>query len=678
MQAKASERAAQNPGSDSERNPRQASPMTSILLVDDYPANLAALEAILEPLGCRLIKASSGKQAIELLAREEVAVVLMDVRMPGLDGFKTAELMRSRWRAKSTPVIFLTAADTDTAAILDGYARGAADFLVRPYEPEILRSKVAVFVDLYLKERTIREQAAALRYQERADLERKSDLRFRKMMDAMPLCVLVTDGAGRPVYWNQSAFGYTGIAQEAMASRDSFIALVHPGDRETLVRQWDESIGSQAHFEVKFRIRGLDGGFKWHLGRGIPQRDEAEGVTGWILTATDIETENQALLEAEAANRIKDEFLATVSHELRNPLNAIMGWVHLLHSGSLDSVGSKRALETIERNVHLQVSLIDEILDLSRIARGKVHLTLRTVNLVPLLASALDVIRPAADAKEIAVEWKKSEARVFINGDSERLNQVISNLLSNALKFTPDGGRISVSLERHGHEATISVSDTGKGIEPEFLPFVFDMFRQADSSITREHHGLGLGLAVARKLVELHGGRINAESAGAGKGARFSVTLPLQASQVAPEAPTQSGLSDADSVSLEGIKILVVEDHPDSRDALAHLLGRLGARTSTAGSVKEGLGAVSAEMPDVLISDLAMPGQDGYALIKALNDRFGKRRRKFFAIALTGLSDPQHSRRALNEGFDVCMVKPLNLNCLVECVVSAVRRSGDS
>ena len=646
----------------------------SILLVDDYPANLAALEAILEPLGHRLVKASSGRQAIELLALEEVAVVLMDVRMPGLDGFKTAELMRSRWRAKSTPVIFLTAADTDAASILDGYARGAADFLVRPFEPEILRCKVAVFVDLYLKEQTIRHQTAALRQQEREALERKSDLRFRKLMDAMPLCVVVTDSQGRPVYWNESALAYTGVAADSTASRDGLLNTIHPTDREHLAHEWNESIASHRHFEVKFRIRGRDGAYRWHLGRGIPQRDDAEGITGWILTATDIETENQALIQAEAANRIKDEFLATVSHELRNPLNAIVGWVNLLQSGNLDPAGSRRAHETIERNVHLQVSLIDEILDLSRIARGKVHLTLRTIDLIPLIESALDVTRPAAEAKNLQVEWEWGGPPLCINGDSERLQQVISNLVSNAVKFTPAQGRIRLRLERGARDVTLIVSDTGKGIAPEFLPFVFDMFRQADSSTTREHYGLGLGLAIARKLVELHGGFIRAESEGVDKGATFSVTLPLQTVQTGPEQQGGSRVSNALSSTLAGIKILVVEDHTDSREALAALLRGLGADTTTAKTAQDGLETIGREIPDVLISDIAMPGQDGFALMRSLNQHPAKRDGRIVSIALTGLSDPHHSQRALQEGFDTCMVKPLDLSRLVEFVASSVRQ----
>jgi PAS domain S-box-containing protein len=646
----------------------------NILLVDDYPANLAALEATLESLGHRLVKASSGRQAIELLAREEFAVVLMDVRMPGLDGFKTAELMRSRWRARSTPVIFLTAADTGTAAILDGYARGAADFLVRPFEPEILCSKVAVFVDLYLKEQTIRHQTAALRQQEREALERNSDLRFRKLMDAMPLCVVVTDSQGRPVYWNESALTYTGIAPDSMTSRYALLDSVHPTEREHLAQLWNESIANRRHFELKFRIRRSDGLYRWHLGRGIPQRDETEAVTGWILTATDIEAENQALLQAEGANRIKDEFLATVSHELRNPLNAIVGWVNLLQSGSLDPAGSKRALETIERNVHLQVSLIDEILDLSRIAKGKVHLTLRQIDLIPLIESALDVIRPRAEAKNLRVEWEWNGPSLCINGDSERLQQVISNLMSNAVKFTPAGGRVRVGLEQGVREVTLTVSDTGKGIGAEFLPFVFDMFRQANSSTTREHDGLGLGLAIARKLVELHGGRIKATSEGVDRGATFSVTLPLQTVQARPKE-SGSEISNAQPGTLEGIRILIVEDHSDSREALAELLRRLGAVTATAESAQEALAEIGRQVPDVLISDIAMPGRDGFTLMQSVNEHPAKKSGRLVSVALTGLSDPQHARRALQEGFDVCMVKPLDLGRLIEYVASAVRRS---
>src|SRR5215469_1690875 len=354
---------------ESEHSSKPPQRSAAILLVDDHASNLAALEAILEPLGHQLIKASSGVEAIELLKKQEVAVILMDVRMPGLDGFRTAELMHNGSHAQDTPVIFLTAADIDNDTIRYAYAHGAADFLVRPFESEVLRSKVSVFVDLHLKGKKIKEQAAAMREQERQALERSSNLRFRELMDAMPLYVVVTDRARNPIYWNESSLSCFDTIVQGTNTTDALLSTVHHQDRDELLRRWDKAIAEGRRFELKFRIRDRDGLFRSHLGRGIPQRDDHGAITGWIFTATDIEAENRALLRAETANRVKDEFLATVSHELRNPLNAIVGWAHLLRTGNLDAERSRHALRTIERNVHLQVSLIDEILDLSRIAR---------------------------------------------------------------------------------------------------------------------------------------------------------------------------------------------------------------------------------------------------------------------------------------------------------------------
>ena len=648
----------------------------AILLVDDNASNLLALEAILEPLGHPLIKASNGMEALELLKQQRVAVVLMDVRMPGLDGFRTAELMRTELHAKDTPVIFLTAADADKDTIRYAYAHGAADFLVRPFEDEVLRSKVAFFVDLHLKEQKITEQAATMREQERHALERSSNLRFGELMDAMPLCVVVTDRERRPVYWNESSLTYIGTVAEGANSADALLNVVHPQDRAELLHRWDMAMAERHRFELKFRIRGRDGLFRSHLGRGIPQRDEQGVVTGWILTATDIEAENQALLKAETANRAKDEFLATVSHELRNPLNAIVGWVHLLRTGNLDKERAQHALQTIERNVHLQVSLIDEILDLSRIARGKIHLSCRVVDLVSLIDGALDVIRPAAEAKELRVDWNWDGPPLRINGDSERLQQVISNLLSNAVKFTPPGGMIRVGLERRYRHAVLTVKDTGKGIRPEFLPFIFETFRQADSTTTREDYGLGLGLSIARKLVELHGGHINAESDGVDCGATFSVTLPIDPAIGKAEQQPKTPL--AGDHALEGVRVLIIEDHGDSRDAVAELLQGLGAIASTAQSVRQAIELMSgSESPDVIISDLAMPGEDGFTLIRWLHARSSGRTARILTIALTGLSDPQHSNRALQEGFDTCMVKPLEVGRLVEYISASITHSGE-
>jgi PAS domain S-box-containing protein len=645
----------------------------NILIVDDHPANLIALDAILAPLGHKLIRASSGREALEAMAREEMAVVLLDVRMPGLDGFKTVELIRDQGRGWSPPVIFLTAADTDPTQILQGYARGAVDFLMKPFEPEILRSKVSVFVDLYLKEQLIKRQSEILRRQEIEALEHRSESRFRRLMDAAPLCLLLADSEGRPVYWNRGALDYTGITPNLKDSRAAMLDAIHPDERGTFAGEWDAAITHKRSFELKFRIRrGIDGSYRWHLGRGIPHTDESGRAIEWILTATDIDAESQALAQAEAANRIKDEFLATVSHELRNPLNAIIGWVHLLRGGDLDPVKQQRALETIERNVQLQVALIDEILDLSRITRNKIHLAFRSIDLGATVESSLTAIRPTAEAGKVKLEWERPPSPVPVKGDPERMQQIISNLVSNAVKFTPRGGSVTIALTAKDGRAKLSVSDTGIGISTEFLPFVFDPFRQADSSTTRQHSGLGLGLAITKKLVELHAGAIAAESAGPGKGARFSISLPLLEDE---EAATDIGSHAAESRprTLTGIRILIVDDDADSREILAEILAGFGAQASTAGSSREALARVAQSAPDVLISDIAMPGEDGFALVRALSRHAAARDHRILPIALTGLSGPQHRQQALEAGFALCMNKPLDPIRLVDYIASRAR-----
>jgi PAS domain S-box-containing protein len=358
-----------------------------------------------------------------------------------------------------------------------------------------------------------------------SNLERDGDLRFRELVDALPMCVVVTDSHGIPKYLNEGARSYTGGAVDDMTLCGALLEIIHPTDREHLSQQWYDSLAGRRKFEIKFRVRGHDGTYRWHLGRGVPLG--ADGVTGWLLTACDIE--NQTQIQVEAANQFKHEFLAVASHKLRNPLNAIIGWVNLLQRGNLDDAKSKRALETIERNVYLQVTLIDEILDLSQISQGRAKLTRRTVDLIQVIEDALNVVRSSAEAKGLPMGWEWAGPPIYIHGDHERLQQVISRLVSNSVKFTPTGGRIFLTLECGASEVTLAVKDTGRGIDSEFLPVVFDLFRKAETSAGRGDYGLGLGLAIARKLVELHGGRMEAESEGVNKGATFSLTLPMLA-----------------------------------------------------------------------------------------------------------------------------------------------------
>jgi hypothetical protein len=638
----------------------------SILLVDDRPANLLALEAILDSLDQHLVRATSGEEALEKLQEQEFAVILMDVRMPGMDGLRTAEVISQRESAARVPIIFLTAVPIANADVVSGYARGAVDFLLKPFDPEILRSKVSVFVDLYQKEQMIRRQAGLLRQRDREAFERRSELRFRSLMDALPQCVWVARADLTFYYWNKRAVDYIGMPASVAVSAERLFEFVHPDDLATINSEWQVATGLQRPAEVQVRLRRqADGAYRWFLLRGVPQHDEAGKVTGWIVAATDIDTEHQALEGAEDASRMKEEFLATVSHELRNPLNAMVGWVHLLRTGNLDPAKSSKALETIERNVHLQTALIDDILDVSRIIRGKINLTFSTVRMSAVVDAALAAMRPTADAKGVALEYEMAADSDEVSGDADRLQQIVWNLLSNAIKFTLRDGLVVVRLEQHGHELTLSVRDTGQGISPEFIPHVFERFSQAESGSTRTHGGLGLGLAIVRHLVELHAGTVEATSAGRGQGATFSVHLPLLESKT-KTADDNRNQTAGQPMKLAGVSILVVDDEFDSREVLAEILRQYGAQTRTAGSASEALSEIDRATPQVLLSDIGMPMVDGYELIRQIRQRIGER--EMIAVALTGLGSGKDKERALADGFQQCIVKPVVPDKLVDAI----------
>lgn len=637
-----------------------------ILLVDDRPANLLALEAILDPLDQHLVRASSGEEALQKLECEEFAVILMDVRMPGMDGLRTAEVISQRERAARVPIIFLTAVPIGNADVVSGYARGAVDFLLKPFDPEILRSKVSVFVDLYQKEQMIKRQAGLLRQREREAFERRSELRFRSLMDALPQCVWVARADLTFYYWNKRAVDYIGAPASVAVSAERLFEFVHPDDLEMIKSEWQLSTSLQRPAEVQVRLRRhTDGAYRCFLMRGVPQHDESGKVTGWIVAATDIDAEHHALEEAEDASRMKEEFLATVSHELRNPLNAIMGWVHLLRSGNLDPAKSSKALETIERNVQLQTALIDDILDVSRIIRGKVSLTFQTVRMGAVVDAALVSVRPTVDAKGVTLEYEMAADRDEISGDADRLQQIVWNLLSNAIKFTPRDGRVTVRVARDDDELTLIVRDTGQGISPDFMPHVFDRFSQADSGSTRAYGGLGLGLAIVRHLVELHAGTVEAASAGSGQGATFSVRLPIQDSKAAMAGYDQ-GRTATRPLRLAGVSILVVDDETDSREVLAEILREYGAQTRTAVSAKEALDEIARSTPQVLLSDIGMPLADGYELIRIVRERIPET--EMIALALTGLGSGKDRERARAEGFQHCIVKPVEPERLVDAI----------
>jgi signal transduction histidine kinase len=409
------------------------------------------------------------------------------------------------------------------------------------------------------------------------------------------------------------------------------------------------------------------------LKREIRVREWAEQERARLLVL-----EQAARKQAEEANRTKDEFLATLSHELRTPLNAILGWVQVLRTGKLDPAAGARALETIERNARSQAQLIADLLDVSRIITGKLRLDFKPVELRRIIDSALETVRPAADAKGILLDISIGPLATPVLGDADRLQQVIWNLLSNAIKFTPRAGRVEVRLREEGGNAVIRVSDSGIGIRPDFLPYVFDRFRQAEGSITRTHGGLGLGLSIVRHLIELHGGTAEVESTGEGEGATFSVRLPLRAELAEDDPLDRTGVTPglfSTPDLLTGVRVVVVEDEADTRELLSLSLQQCGAEVAAFGSVPEALASFDLAVPDVLLSDIGVPGEDGYSLIRkvrALPPALGG---NVPAAALTAYARAEDRLRALEAGYQTHLAKPVDPSELIATVARLAGRT---
>jgi PAS domain S-box-containing protein len=395
-----------------------------------------------------------------------------------------------------------------------------------------------------------------------------------------------------------------------------------------------------------------------------------------------LSSEKLARNEAERANRLKDEFLATISHELRNPLNAILGWSHMMRVGKLNETNTERAVETIYRNAKSQSQLIADLLDVSRIISGKLRLDVRTVDLLSIVNAAMDSIRPAADAKGIRLETTFDPAAGPISGDADRLQQIVWNLLSNAVKFTPNGGRITVQVQRRASQVEIIVTDSGQGISKEFLPYVFDRFRQADASTTRAHGGLGLGLSIVHQLVDLHGGSVSVHSEGEGKGATFTISLPFMGvvsnqneAEVPQPVPSDDIISFEGLPSLHGLKVLVVDDEADTRELIGQVLKECGSEVIKTCSAAEALAAIEQHKPDILISDLGMPDEDGYSLISKIRALPSDEGGQIPAAALTAYARAEDRLRVLRSGFQFHLPKPVDSAELVTVVASLAGRA---
>jgi signal transduction histidine kinase/CheY-like chemotaxis protein len=426
---------------------------------------------------------------------------------------------------------------------------------------------------------------------------------------------------------------------------------------------------------------------------GEGRRRKAVRIVGTALDVTErvvaererealLASERRARLEAERAGRVRDEFLATLGHELRTPLNAVMGWTQVLRLKHGGDTALLEGLAVIERNARAQAQIIEDLLDMSRIVSGKVRIDVRPLELAEVVAAALETIRPAADAKRVALSFVRDDVPVRISGDPNRLQQVVWNLLSNAVKFTPSGGRVDVALRRVADAVELEVADTGRGMEAEFLPQLFQRFSQADSSTTRRFGGLGLGLAIVKQLVEMHGGTVRAESAGADRGATFTVTFAALDGPGAarPQGETAGDRRDDAAApprgELSGARVLVVEDDRDAREFTAHLLREWGAQVRTASSAGEAIAALRRELPDLVISDIGMPGEDGYVLMRTIRQWPAGQGGRLPAIALTAYARAEDRTQALQAGYDFHLPKPVEPSELLAACSALLARSG--
>ncbi|MBO0861090.1 MAG: response regulator [Chloracidobacterium sp.] len=594
---------------------------------------------------------------------------------------------------------------------------------------ELMRANQDVWAEIVERERVAEESQEGLTERMRIEMRlHESEARFRLIVSSAPAMIWISDADKVCNFFNKSWLDYTGRMAAFMdqGSGNGWAEDIHPEDVARCLEIYDKAFDERSEFVMEYRLRRQDGLYRWVLNHGAPLLDfvgtdgAEKNFAGYIGYCLDIherkerekrvEDERDELQtrekilrgEADDINRLKDEFLATISHELRAPLNAIQGWVKLLRDGRLNPDETARALEIIERGARAQNRIISDLLDVSRIVTDKLRLNARRIQPASSIESAVESLRQAASAKKIEVELILDDQAGPVVGDSDRLRQIVWNLVSNAIKFTPDRGQVRVKLERVGEYVEIAVSDTGAGIAPEFLPFVFDRFRQGDGSSTRRQGGLGLGLAIVRHLTEMHGGSVYVQSPGPDQGATFVVKLPLVTplTNDSNEADATEG-TDATRISnntsytahaglemeapevidqaleLDGLRVLAVDNDSDARDLIKTILTQYGAVVETASSACQALALFERPeewQPELLISDIEMPEADGYQLIRKLREMESRRGRRVPAIALTAYARTEDRLRSLSAGFHMHVTKPVEPVELLTIVASLTGR----
>jgi len=537
--------------------------------------------------------------------------------------------------------------------------------------------------------------------QERQEARRIADeneSRFRTMADHAPVFVWVSDTDKLCTWVNKPWIDFTGKPLIDQLGH-GWTEFLHPDDRSRSFKIYQSAFDARLPLKIEYRLKRHDGVYRWILDNGIPlysRDDKFQGYIGSAIDITDIKTalderdqllrrERTARQEAERSSRIKDEFLATLSHELRTPLNAILGWSQLLRRKPDDIQTRDQAIDTIERNTRAQTLIIEDLLEMSRIISGKIKLAVQPIDLPSIVAAALESIEPAAEARGLRLERLLNASSVPINGDPARIQQVLWNLMTNAVKFTPRGGCVKVTLQQIETHVEIAVSDTGIGIQRDFLPFVFERFKQADPSSRRQYNGLGIGLSIVKHIVELHGGTVAARSDGQNLGATFTILLPCAHArteidnQIVPKRAEKNHLhTPFDASALKGVRVLAVDDEPDARILVKRILEDCKAEVTTASCVDEALEHIKTFRPTVIVSDISMPDRDGYDLIGDVRRLPAEQGGKVPAIALTAFARSEDQRRALTAGYQMHLSKPVEPNQLVAAISQMAVEEGQN
>ena len=643
----------------------------TILNVDDTASSRYTKSRILRQAGYTVVEADNGADALRLVRELLPQLVVLDVKLPDMSGIDVCRKIKSDPGTRMIPVVQISATFVTPHDQLVGLEGGAEIYLTEPVEPLELTTAVRVLLRLHSIERGLVQ----------------SEARWRSFMDSNIIGVTIVKH-GRFVDANDAFVRMTGYTRdELLGGPLSWRSLTAPEslDRSEAAAAELRARGTCGPFEKQYLRK--DGSRIWGMTAAAMILD---GEDQWLTFVLDISDRKHATVEREAAftrehaartqaeeaTRLKDEFLANLSHELRTPMNAIIGWTHLLRSGRLDENQRQRALESIDRGARSQAKLIEDLLDVSRIVSGKLSLTLQPVDLPAVIDAALESLRPAAQSRGVKLEKGPAPPDFTVMGDAGRLQQVFLNILSNAVKFTPAGGRIDVSTVSKGGDAEVAIADTGEGISAEFLPYVFDRFRQADGTSTRTHMGLGLGLAIVRHVVELHSGTVRVTSPGEGKGATFTVTIPLatgvEGTPRKPVADRMPGLyGPAGGL---GVRVLVVEDDPGTREIVSAILERGGFSYRVATRASEALSVLDDWLPDAIVSDIGMPNVDGYEFMRQLRARPANLGGLIPALALTAYARAADRDEALGAGYQAHVAKPVDPVDLVRAITELTGR----